>query len=114
MILLRSQSPPCTTWSSSSSGVEGTLGGTGLKVEGLPTLYIITPTYPRAEQLPELTRMGQTLLNVPNVVWIVSEDAPVASPAVQAYLDWSPLQTVYLRGELPLNNSVGLRICGGQ
>ena len=25
-------------------------------------LYIITPTYPRPEQLPELTRLSQTLM----------------------------------------------------
>ena len=30
-------------------------------------LYIITATYPRLEQLAELTRLGQTLKNVPNM-----------------------------------------------
>ena len=30
--------------------------------ENTVTLYIITPTYPRPEQLPELTRLSQTLM----------------------------------------------------
>jgi beta-1,3-glucuronyltransferase len=38
-------------------------------------LYLITPTYPRYEQIAELTRLGQTLQHVQNIVWIVAEDA---------------------------------------
>ena len=68
-------------------------------MEGLPPLYIITPTYPRAEQIPEITRTAQTLLNVPNVVWLVSEDAPAPTPALTSYLNQSSLNAVYLRGE---------------
>ena len=30
--------------------------------EDIVGLYIITPTYPRPEQLPELTRLSQTLM----------------------------------------------------
>ena len=32
------------------------------KLEEKIGLYIITPTYPRPEQLPELTRLSQTLM----------------------------------------------------
>ena len=32
-------------------------------------LYIITPTYPRPEQLPELTRLSQTLMVFLNSYW---------------------------------------------
>ncbi|KAG7169038.1 galactosylgalactosylxylosylprotein 3-beta-glucuronosyltransferase P-like isoform X2 [Homarus americanus] len=71
-------------------------------VEGLPPLYIITPTYPRAEQVPELTRTGQTLMHVNNVVWIVSEDAAVATKAVVQYLNESILNTIYLRVQMPV------------
>ena len=31
-------------------------------IEDTVGLYIITPTYPRPEQLPELTRLSQTLM----------------------------------------------------
>lgn len=41
---------------------------------GLPTIYFITPTYPRREQIAELTRLGQTLMHVPNLHWIVADD----------------------------------------
>ncbi|XP_047480120.1 galactosylgalactosylxylosylprotein 3-beta-glucuronosyltransferase P-like isoform X1 [Penaeus chinensis] len=73
----------------------------GKWIEGLPPLYIITPTYPRAEQVPELTRTAQTLMNVPNVVWIVSEDAPVPTQAVVNYLNETGLKTVYRRVMMP-------------
>ncbi|XP_064091099.1 galactosylgalactosylxylosylprotein 3-beta-glucuronosyltransferase P-like isoform X1 [Macrobrachium nipponense] len=70
-------------------------------IEGLPPLYIVTPTYPRAEQLPELTRFAQTLMNVPNVVWIVSEDAAEPTQAIVDYLKDCGLKTVYLRVQMP-------------
>ncbi|KAK4329346.1 hypothetical protein Pmani_000295 [Petrolisthes manimaculis] len=73
----------------------------GRWVEGLPTLYIVTPTYPRAEQVPEITRTAQTLMHVPNLVWLVSEDASVSSPALLSYLNESGLNTVYLRVQMP-------------
>ncbi|XP_070500308.1 galactosylgalactosylxylosylprotein 3-beta-glucuronosyltransferase P isoform X1 [Chironomus tepperi] len=41
----------------------------------LPPIYIITPTYRRPEQLAELTRLGYTLKHVPNIFWLVVEDA---------------------------------------
>ena len=40
-------------------------------------LYVITATYPRMEQLAELTRLGQTLKHVKNLYWIVADDAAV-------------------------------------
>ena len=58
-----------------------------------PTLYIITPTYPRWTQLPDMVRLGQTLKvstsksysfgilnpslsqNLENVLWLVTEDS---------------------------------------
>ncbi|KAK7079124.1 hypothetical protein SK128_014247 [Halocaridina rubra] len=73
----------------------------GAWIEGLPPLYIVTPTYPRAEQLPELTRFAQTLMNVPNVVWIVSEDSAEPTPEVIDYLNECGLKTVYLRVQMP-------------
>ncbi|CAL4131623.1 unnamed protein product, partial [Meganyctiphanes norvegica] len=83
------------------SGLAKCKGSKRKWVEGLPPLYIITPTYPRAEQIPELTRTGQTLLNVPNVVWIVSEDAPAPTPRVLQYLNETSLRTIYLRDRMP-------------
>ena len=41
----------------------------------LPPLYVITPTYTRAAQRAELTRVSQALAGLPNVTWIVVEDS---------------------------------------
>lgn len=40
----------------------------------LPIIYFVTPTYPRREQIAELTRLGQTLMHVPRLHWIVADD----------------------------------------
>lgn len=45
----------------------------------VPVIYFVTPTYPRREQLAELTRLGQTLMHVPNLHWIVADDNAVCN-----------------------------------
>lgn len=45
----------------------------------VPIIYFVTPTYPRREQLAELTRLGQTLMHVPNLHWIVADDNSVCN-----------------------------------
>lgn len=42
--------------------------------KSIPTIYFVTPTYPRREQAAELTRLGQTLMHVPSIHWIVADD----------------------------------------
>ena len=39
------------------------------------TVHMITPTYARQSQKPDLTRLAQTLSLVPSLHWIVVEDA---------------------------------------
>lgn len=75
-----------------------------------PTIYFVTPTYPRREQIAELTRLGQTLMLVPNLHWIVADDSEgcnrhlsallqrfgmpythLASPMHEAYRHLSPI-----------------------
>ena len=41
----------------------------------MPVIYVITPTYQRVEQIAELLRLGQTLLHIPSLHWIVVEDS---------------------------------------
>lgn len=43
----------------------------------------MTPTYPRREQIAELTRLGQTLMHVQNLHWIVADD----TDSCNSYLD---------------------------
>lgn len=49
----------------------------------LPTIYFVTPTYPRREQIAEITRLGQTLMHVPNLHWIIADDVD----SCNSYLD---------------------------
>lgn len=62
-------------------------------------LYIITPTYRRPEQIPELTRMSHTLMLVKNVHWLVIEDATVATKQVTRLLERTGLKFEHLTGK---------------
>ncbi|EDW79569.1 uncharacterized protein Dwil_GK20550 [Drosophila willistoni] len=66
-----------------------------------PPLYIITPTYRRPEQLAELTRLGQTLKHVKNLLWLVIEDAYDWHPLVTHILDRIGVPYVYLLAPMP-------------
>lgn len=65
----------------------------------LPILYIITPTYRRPEQIAELTRLANTLMLVPNVVWLVIEDATTPTPQVDKLLQRTCLNYEHLIGK---------------
>jgi UDP-N-acetyl-D-mannosaminuronate dehydrogenase len=44
-----------------------------------PIIFVITPTYTRATQMPDMTRLSQTLRLVKDLFWIVVEDSHVLS-----------------------------------
>nr|CAD7446688.1 unnamed protein product [Timema bartmani] len=67
----------------------------------LPPLYIITPTYRRPEQIPELTRMAQTLMHVKNVHWLVIEDAKNQTRMVTELLERSGISFDHLVAPMP-------------
>ncbi|KAM3718221.1 Coiled-coil domain-containing protein [Dirofilaria immitis] len=50
--------------------------------KSLPFIYFITPTYRRPTQKADLIRLAQTLAHVPNLHWIVVEDANNISPFI--------------------------------
>ncbi|KYQ51045.1 Galactosylgalactosylxylosylprotein 3-beta-glucuronosyltransferase P [Trachymyrmex zeteki] len=64
-------------------------------------LYIITPTYRRPEQIPELTRMAHTLMLVKNIHWLVIEDATVATKQVTTLLERTGLKFDHLIAPMP-------------
>ncbi|XP_057323185.1 galactosylgalactosylxylosylprotein 3-beta-glucuronosyltransferase P-like isoform X2 [Microplitis mediator] len=70
-------------------------------VEKIPPLYIITPTYRRPEQIPELIRMSHTLLLVENVHWLVIEDAKVQTKEVTKFLNRTGLKFDHLTAPMP-------------
>jgi hypothetical protein len=61
-----------------------------------PTIFIVTPTYWRATQRAELTRLQNTLRNVPKIVWILIEDSNKKSDLINEFLLQSELKFVHL------------------
>ena len=57
-----------------SNSVTGTLANS--KIEHFTPMYVITPTYTRAVQKAELTRLASVFVMVPNLHWIIVEDSP--------------------------------------
>ncbi|XP_061433015.1 galactosylgalactosylxylosylprotein 3-beta-glucuronosyltransferase 1-like isoform X1 [Lethenteron reissneri] len=68
----------------------------------LPVIFAVTPTYARATQKADLTRLSHTMALVPNLHWLVVEDAPAPSALVSAVLRnaW-PLSYTHLHMETP-------------
>ena len=64
-------------------------------------LYVVTPTYSRAAQLADLTRLANTLRLVPGVHWLVAEDSNTTSPAVAELLRASGLSSTHLAALRP-------------
>lgn len=52
------------------------------KTSDMKMIYFVTPTYPRPEQVPELTRLAHTLMHVPRIHWIVADDQEICSDPV--------------------------------
>ena len=50
-------------------------------------VYVITPTYARATQMADLTRLSQALEGVPNVTWILVEDSRRKTQKVERLLN---------------------------
>ena len=69
--------------------------------KSVPTIYVITPTYKRPQQKAELTRLCHTFLLVPNIHWIVIEDAKVNSKVVEGLLTNCGVVYTLLHEETP-------------
>lgn len=64
-------------------------------------IFVVTPTYARAERLADITRMAQTLMLVPDIEWVVVEDGSYKMPAVERVLARSGLAYHYITAETP-------------
>jgi galactosylgalactosylxylosylprotein 3-beta-glucuronosyltransferase 3 len=53
----------------------------------LPVIYIITPTFDRLVQRPELIRLSHTLLLLKNIHWILVEDSKHKTETVTKFLN---------------------------
>ncbi|RXG67921.1 Galactosylgalactosylxylosylprotein 3-beta-glucuronosyltransferase S [Armadillidium vulgare] len=67
----------------------------------LPIIYIVTPTYHRPEMAAELIRIGQTLLLVPKVHWIVAEDKETCSDVLFHFLKILGLPYTHFASPMP-------------
>ncbi|XP_041987602.1 galactosylgalactosylxylosylprotein 3-beta-glucuronosyltransferase S-like [Aricia agestis] len=67
----------------------------------LKMIYYVTPTYPRPEQVPEMTRLAHTLMHVPRLHWIVADDQPVCSDQVLSVLRRTGLPFTHLSSPKP-------------
>lgn len=66
-------------------------------------VYIITPTYRRPTQAPDLTRLMQTLRLATNLFWIVVEDSRNYTKLVDNILRRSGIPGAHLLGPTPAN-----------
>ncbi|UXI17000.1 RNA-binding protein Nova-1 [Sarcoptes scabiei] len=79
------------------------------------TIYFITPTYNRPVQEAELTRLSSTLLLMPNVHWILVEDASNRTGLINDLLDRVYKRRIYqfnythLYAETPIRFKTRLR-----
>ncbi|XP_061660289.1 galactosylgalactosylxylosylprotein 3-beta-glucuronosyltransferase 1 [Syngnathoides biaculeatus] len=67
----------------------------------LQTIHIITPTYRRAMQKADLTRLANTLLHVDNLHWIVVEDSQKRTALVSHLLHETKLNYTHLNAQTP-------------
>jgi len=72
-----------------------------LKSDDTSMIYFITPTYPRREQVAELTRLGQTLVLAGNIHWVIAEDSSSCSPMVATLLNRLGLPYTHLTSPQP-------------
>ncbi|KPP60820.1 galactosylgalactosylxylosylprotein 3-beta-glucuronosyltransferase 2-like [Scleropages formosus] len=67
----------------------------------LPVIYAVTPTYTRAVQKAELTRLSNTFRQVPDFHWIVVEDAGARTELVSRLLARSGVLHTHLHALTP-------------
>ncbi|KAH6935560.1 hypothetical protein HPB50_006799 [Hyalomma asiaticum] len=72
------------------------------RVPESPTVYVVTPTYRRANQAPDMVRLSQALMlaKVP-IFWVVVEDAERPSALVRNIMSRSVLPGVQLFSRTP-------------
>uniref|UniRef100_F6ZVY0 Galactosylgalactosylxylosylprotein 3-beta-glucuronosyltransferase n=2 Tax=Ciona intestinalis TaxID=7719 RepID=F6ZVY0_CIOIN len=67
--------------------------------EDMPLIFGVTSTYARHLQLPELTRLSQTLLHIPKFHWILTEDSYEKTETVTKLLQKSGLNYTHLNAK---------------
>ncbi|XP_017075576.2 LOW QUALITY PROTEIN: galactosylgalactosylxylosylprotein 3-beta-glucuronosyltransferase S [Drosophila eugracilis] len=68
----------------------------------LPIIYFVTPTYPRREQIPELTRLAHTLLHVPRLHWLVADDQEKCNDFLDTLLNRFGIPFTHMVSPMPI------------
>ncbi|XP_043110674.1 galactosylgalactosylxylosylprotein 3-beta-glucuronosyltransferase 2 [Puntigrus tetrazona] len=84
------------TTRTSSSSTSSSSSSSGSNATSLPVIYAITPTYSRAVQKAELTRLANTFRQVPQFHWIVVEDSNTHTELASRFLARSGLRYTHL------------------
>uniref|UniRef100_A0A914HJI3 Galactosylgalactosylxylosylprotein 3-beta-glucuronosyltransferase n=1 Tax=Globodera rostochiensis TaxID=31243 RepID=A0A914HJI3_GLORO len=77
------------------------LKSNGDKLQQLPPIFFVTPSARRPAQKADLTRLGQTLANVANLVWLIVEDSPRPSKFIGQLIERLEIRAVHLTAETP-------------
>lgn len=67
----------------------------------VPTVYVVTPTYRRPTQIPDLVRVAQALMLATGVFWVLVEDSTRPTEAVSRLLRDCGIPHVHLLGPCP-------------
>ena len=70
-----------------------------------PVVYVITPTYHRSTQQPDLTRLAQTLMHISGLHWIVVEDSLQPTKFVTELIKRSGINHTRLTVPTPANET---------
>ncbi|CAJ0581586.1 unnamed protein product, partial [Mesorhabditis spiculigera] len=73
----------------------------GSSSDKMPMIYFVTPTHFRPSQRADLTRLSQTLAQVPNLHWIVVEDADSTSSSVAEVIKRVKLPYTHVNAKTP-------------
>lgn len=66
-----------------------------------PIIYFVTPTYPRREQIAEITRLGQTLMHIPYLHWIVADDTELCNHFLNSLLRKFGIPYTHIASPMP-------------
>ena len=69
--------------------------------DDLPMIFVITPTFTRPSQLPDMTRLAQTLMHIKNLFWIVVEDSQNTTAVITELLERMAIPHVQLSAARP-------------
>ncbi|XP_037516351.1 galactosylgalactosylxylosylprotein 3-beta-glucuronosyltransferase S-like [Rhipicephalus sanguineus] len=74
---------------------------TETEAPAVPTVYVVTPTYRRPTQMPDLVRVAQALMLATGVFWVLVEDSTRPTEAVSRLLRDCSIPHVHLLGPCP-------------